>query len=99
MIVKRRRTWLQMLFSLHGTSLTRTAPRIVAITVFSIVVTVVELFFGIETYSLTVTPFALIGVALSIFLGFRNNAAYDRYWEARKLWGSLVNVSYIAQQN
>ncbi|TIL70040.1 MAG: hypothetical protein E5Y81_17900, partial [Mesorhizobium sp.] len=29
-------------------------------------------------------------VALSIYLGFRNNAAYDRWWEARKLWGQLV---------
>ncbi len=38
-------------------------------------------------------PFSVVGVALSIFLAFRNNAAYDRYWEARKLWGGLVNAS------
>jgi putative membrane protein len=93
MIIKKRRTWLNMLFSLRGTSLTRTLPRILGITVFSIVITVLESYFGIEIYSLTVTPFALIGVALGIFLGFRNNAAYDRYWEGRKLWGNLVNVS------
>ena len=35
-------------------------------------------------------PFAVFGIALSLFLGFRNNAAYDRWWEARKLWGQLV---------
>ena len=35
------------------------------------------------------TPFAVFGVALSLFLGFRNNAAYDRWWEARRLWGGL----------
>ncbi len=35
-------------------------------------------------------PFALIGIALSIFLGFRNNACYDRWWEARRQWGTLV---------
>jgi len=35
-------------------------------------------------------PFALLGVALSIFLGFRNSACYDRWWEARKHWGQLV---------
>ena len=34
--------------------------------------------------------FATFGIALSLFLGFRNNAAYDRWWEARKLWGGLV---------
>lgn len=41
-------------------------------------------------------PFAAIaalGSALAIFLGFRNNAAYDRWWEARKIWGGLVNDS------
>ncbi len=38
-------------------------------------------------------PFSIVGVALSIFLAFRNNASYDRYWEGRKLWGGLVNAS------
>ncbi len=40
--------------------------------------------------TLTAIPFTLIGLALAIFLGFRNNAAYDRYWEGRKLWGEIV---------
>jgi putative membrane protein len=34
--------------------------------------------------------FTIFGLALSLFLGFRNNAAYDRWWEARKLWGGLL---------
>ena len=46
-----------------------------------------------ERFSLSLAPFSLIGVALSIFLGFRNNACYDRFWEARKHWGALVNTS------
>lgn len=41
----------------------------------------------------TLAPFSLIGVALGIFLGFRNNASYDRFWEGRKLWGQIVNAS------
>lgn len=36
-------------------------------------------------------PLAIMGGALSIFLAFRNNSAYDRWWEARTLWGGLVN--------
>lgn len=36
------------------------------------------------------TIFTLIGLALAIFMGFCNSASYDRYWEGRKLWGSLV---------
>lgn len=43
--------------------------------------------------TLTTIPFTLIGLPLAIFLGFRNSAAYDRYWEGRKLWGSLVSLS------
>ncbi|MDX1909391.1 MAG: bestrophin family ion channel [Bacteroidia bacterium] len=35
--------------------------------------------------------FSLLGVFLSLMLVFRTNTAYDRWWEGRKLWGSLVN--------
>lgn len=38
-------------------------------------------------------PITLLGSALAIFLGFRNNSAYDRWWEARKIWGGIVNTS------
>jgi putative membrane protein len=38
-------------------------------------------------------PVTVAGVALSVLLAFRNNAGYDRYWEARGLWGRLVNAS------
>ena len=36
---------------------------------------------------------ALLGTALAFFIGFNNNQAYDRWWEARKIWGGLVNDS------
>ncbi|WP_256437893.1 bestrophin family protein [Aquimarina sp. U1-2] len=35
----------------------------------------------------------LMGTALSVLLGFRMNAAYERWWEARKVWGSIINDS------
>lgn len=35
----------------------------------------------------------LLGTAIAFFVGFNNNQAYDRWWEARKIWGSLVNDS------
>lgn len=70
MIVRRNRSWWRKLFAMRGTSLQRTMPRIVFFTLFSVAITVFELWMEIETYSLTVAPFALIGVALSIFLGF-----------------------------
>ncbi|WP_263143530.1 bestrophin family ion channel [Pseudomonas sp. RIT-PI-AD] len=42
---------------------------------------------------LTSTPFTLWGLTLAIFLGFRNTVAYQRFWEARTLWGELLIVS------
>jgi putative membrane protein len=36
-------------------------------------------------------PLALYGSAIGIILGFRNNSAYSRWWEARTLWGAVVN--------
>lgn len=38
-------------------------------------------------------PIATIGTAVAFFVGFKNNQAYDRLWEARKLWGGIVNTS------
>jgi putative membrane protein len=35
----------------------------------------------------------LLPIALALFLGFRNSASYDRFWEGRKLWGALLNTS------
>jgi putative membrane protein len=43
--------------------------------------------------SLPDLPLSSMGAALGIFLGFRTNSAYDRWWEARMLWGQLVNQS------
>ncbi len=43
--------------------------------------------------SLPHIPLSLFGTAIGVILGFRNNTAYQRWWEARILWGSLVNSS------
>lgn len=39
------------------------------------------------------TVHTLVGVALGLLLVFRTNASYDRYWEGRKMWGSIINES------
>ncbi len=38
-------------------------------------------------------PISLLGIAVSFYLGFKNNSSYDRLWEARKIWGGIVNSS------
>lgn len=49
--------------------------------------------YGIWMPRLPIVPVTILGGALAIFLGFRNNSAYDRWWEARKVWGAIVNDS------
>ncbi|TNE54897.1 MAG: hypothetical protein EP338_05470 [Bacteroidetes bacterium] len=39
------------------------------------------------------SPIGIIGIAVAFYLGFKNNSSYDRTWEARKIWGSIVNNS------
>ena len=39
------------------------------------------------------SPISIIGIAVAFYLGFKNNSSYDRTWEARKIWGSIVNNS------
>jgi putative membrane protein len=38
-------------------------------------------------------PLAVVGAALGIFVSFRTNSSYDRWWEGRKLWGRMINTS------
>ncbi len=53
------------------------------------------LYFDINTEQLKTLSFptGVIGTALAFLIGFRNNSAYDRWWEARKIWGKLINDS------
>lgn len=38
-------------------------------------------------------PISVIGTAVAFYVGFKNNSAYDRMWEARKIWGAIINSS------
>ena len=42
---------------------------------------------------LPMSPLAVVGAALGIFVSFRTNSAYARWWEGRQLWGRMINVS------
>lgn len=48
---------------------------------------------GVTNVAIPVSAIGPLGAALAIFLAFRNSSAYDRWWEARKLWGRMVNES------
>jgi ion channel-forming bestrophin family protein len=48
---------------------------------------------GFTWVAVPTTAMGFMATALAIFLGFHNNSSYDRWWEARKQWGQLVNSS------
>ncbi len=67
--------------------------RLGVLLVFDVTIAYLYSFAGATWLSLPALPLSMIGGALSVFLAFRNNSAYDRWWEARALWGSLVNTA------
>lgn len=60
---------------------------------FIAIITAFYFFFELEWIRIPWTPIALIGTAVAFVIGFQNNAAYGRIWEARKIWGGIVNSS------
>ena len=48
---------------------------------------------GLKFLAIPFLPLASIGTAVAFYVGFKNNSAYDRLWEARKLWGGITNTS------
>jgi len=67
------------------------SKRLMFLFLFDITVAVLYTQLGWKWLSLPTLPLSMIGGAISVFLAFRNNSAYDRWWEARSLWGGLVN--------
>lgn len=75
-------------------TMVRIMRSVVAIGVYTAVICEVVYYFNLaELIMLNTSVFSLLGVILSIFLVFRTNSAYDRWWEGRKQWGALVNHS------
>lgn len=92
MWIEKKRSWIEMV-ALGGFALPHIWMRTLTVTAISLAVTVLYEEVPQLHYSLTTAPFTIVGLPLGIFLGFRNNTAYDRFWEGRKLWGALVNTS------
>ena len=90
MIVRDRPSGLKMFLLLRGSILPRILPSLVINTLIATVVTISHGDLFELKITLTTIPFSLIGLPIAIFLGFRNTAAYDRFWEGRKLWGEVL---------
>ena len=93
MIIRPRPSGLVLLTAMRGSVLPIIAPRLAVILTISI--GVVLLHHRVPQYFVAISPapFTLLGLGLSIFIGFRNNTCYDRWWEGRRQWGALVAES------
>ena len=99
MIVRPRPHWLHLLFVRRGSLMPRIFWQLLFVFLLSCAVLAMHGRLFDWKVTLTAAPFSLMGVALAIFLGFRINASYDRYWEARKLWGgTLITARNLARQ-
>ncbi|MCF3110652.1 hypothetical protein LL912_17850 [Niabella sp. CC-SYL272] len=93
MIIRKKEHWFRMLFVWRGSVLPKVLPRLLALFLLSFVI--VYLHGHILSYKvpLNPAPLTLFGFVLALFLGFRNNASYERFWEGRKLWGAQLNIT------
>lgn len=100
MIVRDKNNSFKLLFAWSGTILPKVLPALFIVVFISAVLVYLS---SHQFFSIPAVPaigFTIFGIILSIFLSFRNNACYDRWWEGRKLWGALIaNSRHISRDS
>lgn len=95
MIQYNPKTWFSLVFHSYSRFVVKTMlPALIFMGIFTTIVCAVILsYFGFNHthFQNTTALHSLLGIVLGLFLVFRTNSAYDRWWEGRKLWGSMVN--------
>jgi len=90
MIIRPEQHWFLRLFDWHGSVLSKIVFRLLLNLMMSIIAIISYQWYEQLGIHLTVAPFSLLGIAIAIFLGFRNSAGYNRFVEARNLWGTVL---------
>ncbi len=99
MIEYNPKDWFTFIFKFHkADTFRKLVPLMLAIAVYSAIIATLELRFienevheqRLKNISLM---YSILSFVISLLLVFRTNSAYERWWEGRKMWGSLVNVS------
>jgi putative membrane protein len=93
MIIRPKVNWWSMLFVWRGSIVRKILPQLSIVAGLSVFAVWTAGHMFRHKVPLNSTPFTLTGVSLALFLGFRNSSAYDRWWEGRRLWGSLLNTA------
>ncbi|MCU1736806.1 MULTISPECIES: bestrophin family protein [unclassified Pseudomonas] len=90
MIVRAKPNLINVLISLKGSVAKRIALRSLLVALLASAIVLVETLHPAYFSKVNATPFTLLGLSLSIFMSFRNNACYDRWYEGRKALGAMV---------
>ena len=90
MIVRPKPNFIHILTSLKGSIAKHIALRSLMVTLLASAIVMVEALRPAYFSGVSAIPFTLLGLSLSIFMSFRNNACYDRWYEGRKLWGEMI---------
>jgi len=89
MIVREKPGFWDLLTALRGSIVPRVIWPVGLLCGVAVLIVALDRLTGLAPH-LDGSVFTVFGIGLSLFLGFRNNAAYDRWWEARRLWGGLL---------
>src|SRR5690625_1592642 len=89
MILREHPSALTLFFVMQGSVVPKIYGKVLGIALLSVLVLLLDQHI-IRMPHISIAAMGLFGIALSLFLGFRNNAAYDRWWEARELWGEMI---------
>jgi putative membrane protein len=84
--------WWGHFFDFKGSMVAEIIGRVLSCVLWAAVVVALDRVFDIH-WNISTAAHSLVGVALGLLLVLRTNASYDRWWEGRKLWGSIINES------
>ncbi|WP_165227199.1 bestrophin family protein [Aquisphaera insulae] len=84
------RFWSEI-YRIRGSATPRVAGRTLVFGLVSTLITIIHFHPAFPNVAVPITPYEVLGAALGALLVLRTNAGYDRWWEARKLWGGIVN--------
>src|SRR6266850_1690357 len=87
------KVWLDLIFHSYGKQVMKTLlPALIFMGAFTSVICYIFLeHIEPNNFPSSTSAHSLLGIVLGLFLVFRTNTAYDRWWEGRRLWGQLVN--------
>ena len=94
MIQYNPKNWFGLIFKFHKSDTFRQLfGMMLLICIFSGLVAYLEISVLLLKYKTTTIMHSLLGVVIGLLMVFRTNTAYERWWEGRKLWGGLLNIS------